>query len=161
MNTWLTDESPTERTITPAQRQQLQAASPTRKLADFRSELKTAPFAGNALFQSHTTLILALIGTELVLPIVVTGRMTMGRYDLEMDEKAHLDLMPYGGQRAGVSRMHAVLYRTQHTISLADLGSTNGTYLNGMRLVPHQPRLLREGDEIRLGNMQFHVSFGK
>jgi hypothetical protein len=83
----------------------------------------------------------------------------IGRHDGKLGEKAHLDLTPYGGLRAGVSRMHAVLYRTQHTISLADLGSTNGTYLNSMKLVPHQPRFLRDGDEVGLGNMQFHVSF--
>jgi pSer/pThr/pTyr-binding forkhead associated (FHA) protein len=36
---------------------------------------------------------------------------------------------------------------------LIDLGSANGTYVNGERLEPHVPRLLRQGDRLRLGRV--------
>jgi len=40
---------------------------------------------------------------------------------------------------------------------VVDLDSTNGTFLNGMRIMPHQPRILRDGDEIRLGLLKIIV----
>lgn len=39
-----------------------------------------------------------------------------------------------------------------------DLKSTRGTYVNGSRLVPHQWRVLGNGDEIRFGKVAFTVS---
>jgi hypothetical protein len=49
-----------------------------------------------------------------------------------------------------ISRRHARLYRLADGVWLEDLGSTNGTYINGDRLtVPYR---LRDGDEVKLGN---------
>jgi DNA-binding CsgD family transcriptional regulator len=48
------------------------------------------------------------------------------------------------------SRLHAVLERFEAGWILRDLGSTNGTYVNGRRLVRDQR--LRPGDEITVGN---------
>jgi pSer/pThr/pTyr-binding forkhead associated (FHA) protein len=49
-----------------------------------------------------------------------------------------------------ISRRHARLYCGADGVWLEDLGSTNGTYINGDRLtVPYR---LRDGDEVRLGN---------
>lgn len=49
----------------------------------------------------------------------------------------------------GVSRRHARLMREGEVYILEDLGSSNGTYLNGERLVERSP--LKSGDQIRLG----------
>jgi two-component system, NtrC family, sensor kinase len=48
-----------------------------------------------------------------------------------------------------VSRHHAELRRGERDFSLADLGSSNGTYVNGKRI--HQHRL-GSGDQIQLGS---------
>ena len=50
---------------------------------------------------------------------------------------------------SAVSRRHARLMREGEGYVLEDLGSSNGTYLNGERLVGR--RLLKSGDQIRLG----------
>ncbi|MEW6240586.1 MAG: FHA domain-containing protein [Chloroflexota bacterium] len=50
---------------------------------------------------------------------------------------------------AAVSRRHARLMRDGDGYALEDLGSSNGTYLNGERLTGRRP--LKNGDEIRLG----------
>ena len=50
---------------------------------------------------------------------------------------------------AEVSRRHARLIRNGDTYLLEDLGSTNGTFVNGRRLVG--PILLQPGDEVKLG----------
>ncbi|HEX9840751.1 MAG TPA: FHA domain-containing protein [Anaerolineales bacterium] len=50
---------------------------------------------------------------------------------------------------SAVSRRHARLMREGEGYMLEDLGSSNGTYLNGERLVEQRP--LKSGDQIRLG----------
>jgi DNA-binding winged helix-turn-helix (wHTH) protein len=50
-----------------------------------------------------------------------------------------------------VSRLHARLELDHEQITLIDLNSTNGTYVNGERLPPGQPRRLRAGDKISFG----------
>lgn len=48
-----------------------------------------------------------------------------------------------------VSRLHAVLENLGFTWSIRDMGSRNGTYLNGERISAE--RVLRSGDEVRIG----------
>ena len=49
-----------------------------------------------------------------------------------------------------VSRVHAVIVRYGGGWCVRDVGSTNGTFLNGQRLMGEQ--VLRAGDEIRIGS---------
>lgn len=49
----------------------------------------------------------------------------------------------------GVSRAHAVVEVAGGEVSVRDLGSTNGTFLNGRRV---ETARLRDGDELRFGN---------
>jgi pSer/pThr/pTyr-binding forkhead associated (FHA) protein len=51
------------------------------------------------------------------------------------------------------SREHAVIRREGRKVLLEDLGSTNGTYLNGERLL--QVVQLRDGDQIKVGDVAF------
>lgn len=50
-----------------------------------------------------------------------------------------------------VSRIHATIHVEQGVYSIEDVGSANGTYLNGMALTPGTPYRLRTGDKICLG----------
>lgn len=53
---------------------------------------------------------------------------------------------------SGVSRRHAMLVRSPDGgLSLSDLGSANGTQLNGVDLVPGVAAPLKDGDSIALG----------
>ena len=49
-----------------------------------------------------------------------------------------------------VSRFHAVLENLGYAWSVRDLGSRNGTYVNGEKISAE--RVLRSGDELRVGN---------
>jgi pSer/pThr/pTyr-binding forkhead associated (FHA) protein len=51
------------------------------------------------------------------------------------------------------SREHAVIRREGRKLILKDQGSTNGTYLNGERLL--NPVQLRDGDQVRVGDIVF------
>ena len=151
----------TEPSVMPVMQKRLQAASKTIKVDTSNLRLEVKSLTGNALVQKQTTVMLGLIGTGIVLTIDLADRLTIGRQELDTSNQVDIDLMPYEGREKGISRRHATLCRTRHTLSLVDLNSTNGTYLNGIRLIPHQPRLLRDGDEICLGNMRFQMRFAE
>jgi transcriptional regulator with GAF, ATPase, and Fis domain len=51
-----------------------------------------------------------------------------------------------------VSRHHCILTRRGQQFTIADCGSANGTYVNGLPLREHQ---LRNGDEIEIGQSMF------
>jgi adenylate cyclase len=52
-----------------------------------------------------------------------------------------------------VSRRHALIHAQTGGYHLVDLGSSNGTLLNGRRI--HAPELLQDGDRIFIGNAHF------
>ena len=57
---------------------------------------------------------------------------------------------------SSVSRMHArFALDREGRMTIRDLNSTNGTWLNGERLLPNECRALQEGDHVLLGRMQF------
>ncbi len=60
---------------------------------------------------------------------------------------------------AQVSRRHARVLSEGGRLTLEDLGSTNGTKLNGEALGPNEPRALAEGDTLRFGGVEFKLSF--
>jgi adenylate cyclase len=51
---------------------------------------------------------------------------------------------------SGVSRQHASIRREHHDYWLVDLGSANGSYVNGVELT--SARVLRNGDRVQFGN---------
>ncbi|MFC2015789.1 FHA domain-containing protein [Chloroflexota bacterium] len=55
----------------------------------------------------------------------------------------------------GVSRRHARIQRVSQGWVLADLGSTNGTFVNGQPI--GESYLLRPGDRVVIGSSQFEV----
>jgi len=54
-----------------------------------------------------------------------------------------------------VSRLHARLIRYQQGWAVEDQGSTNGTFLNGVRVYHGEPRMLQVGDVVRVGPAKF------
>lgn len=56
----------------------------------------------------------------------------------------------------GASREHSRLEQEGGTWQVLDLGTPNGTYVNGQRLEPHAPRPLEAGDEIRISRTVLH-----
>ncbi len=65
-----------------------------------------------------------------------------------------IDLGPYGGSQAGVSRRHGRLVRQGDEWWVEDLGSTNGTFLNGVKVEPNHLKKLKNGDIIRCGQVE-------
>ena len=72
----------------------------------------------------------------------------------------YVDFADYSGYLKGVSRAHARLNVTpEHYLTITDLSSSNGTFVNGHRLTPHEPYNLKDSDLIQLGKLEMKVFF--
>lgn len=59
-----------------------------------------------------------------------------------------------------LSRRHAILRLQDGRLTIEDVGSTNGTIVDGMRLTAGQPRPLRNGAQIVMGEIRFTLTEG-
>ena len=88
--------------------------------------------------------------TEQRIPLAGT-QMRIGRRSAARDLEPEIDLAGPSPDR-GISRLHALLLaRPDGSWAVLDLGSANGTLLNGRRIAAGDVIPLREGDRINLG----------
>jgi hypothetical protein len=59
----------------------------------------------------------------------------------------------------GVSREHMCIFQNGSAVKVEDLGSINGTLLNGRRLDPYLPEILQDGDQLQAGRLLIEVKF--
>jgi pSer/pThr/pTyr-binding forkhead associated (FHA) protein len=85
--------------------------------------------------------------------------LVIGRRDPITNELPAIDLTNFDALNKGISRRHAALVRKDTSLHIIDKGSPNGTFLNGQRLVQNQPRVVRNGDDIRFGHLAVRVEF--
>jgi hypothetical protein len=143
-------QKPTERTL---------SVLPTKKVNNTSSDLASRITWGTARFGMDSMVVLHI--RDVAEPVILrpADKLIFGRSDNNSTTKPDIDFTPYGALEKGVSRIHAAIIHEDDSLTLIDLGSANGTHLNGQRLVPEQPRILRDGDEIRLGRLVTHIYF--
>ncbi len=113
--------------------------------------------AGTSEAQRETMLIIIPpSGRQLTLP--AEGEAVIGRLDATRGVFPNIDLTPEGGLEGGVSRRHARIHKQKAQYFIEDLGSANGTFLNGQRLTPYLPHPLHDNDELQLGRVRIQVS---
>ncbi len=88
----------------------------------------------------------------------------VGRRDPMSNIFPEVDLSKFDPQTK-ISRRHARIWREGGEFMVEDLGSSNGTYIlpvvrDTMRLQPHQPQLLTNGDKLKLGDTTLHFVLG-
>lgn len=115
--------------------------------------------AGSSEFLENMMLRLEVDGAPTPIVLAPKAETTVGRRDPATGTMPDIDMTAYAGYRLGVSRTHAIIRLRDHQLEIYDLGSSNGTAVNGVRLVPHKPHLIRDGDEITLGKMSIRVLF--
>ncbi len=114
---------------------------------------------GTANFGHNSTILLQVRGAPKPLEVNPKGELIIGRAAADNTIRPDIDLGPYNAEELGVSRLHAALKRLDNTIAITDLDSKNHTYINGQRLHSHEVRVLRDGDEIRLGKLPITITF--
>lgn len=89
--------------------------------------------------------------------ISLNEQIRVGRADPTVSLYPEVDLTADGGAEFGVSRLHATISRSEEGVVIVDMSSTNGTILNNYTLPAELPYPLKNGDELRLGNLLIHV----
>jgi hypothetical protein len=132
----------------------------TRALNDTDFE-DSVPRWGTARFNARMNLVLTVpdTSTSFVFDAERIEELVIGRQDPATGISPDIDLRDHGAIEKGVSRRHATIVRRNGSLSIVDQGSPNGTFLNGQRLVANQPRVLRDGDDVRLGHLVLRVTF--
>lgn len=98
-----------------------------------------------------------LMDSGQILPLSIRNEYTLGRVSEGQPVMPDIDLTPYNAYANGVSRLHALIRRDGKRIVVMDLGSANGSFVNGKRLTPNVERLLSHGDVVVLGKLKFQV----
>jgi serine/threonine-protein kinase len=130
-------------------------------LDDFNSVAQNGP----TTIPPFTTPTLDIV--NVTLHVVETGELltledntefVLGRSDEKYNVHPDVDLTPFEAYKKGVSRRHAAIkIGNKNEVSLVDLESTNGTWLNGAKVSPQIPIPLHQGDIIALGKLALQV----
>jgi hypothetical protein len=78
------------------------------------------------------------------------GRADEKPVDIDLDDQESPD-------RVWVSRQHALITFEEGALTLEDLNSSNGTYVNRTRVYPGQKQPLNPGDVIQVGTVQMKL----
>lgn len=132
---------------------------PTRQLDDSMADLSARATWGSASFSGASAIVIHIRDASDPVVVELKDQLIVGRADTTSPRQPNIDMTPYGALEKGVSRIHAAIERNEDVLTLVDMGSSNGTHLNGQRLVPDSPRVLRDGDEVRFGKMVTHIYF--
>lgn len=117
------------------------------------------PRWGTASLGAKRQVLLHVRGYDQPLAVSIGGELELGRADVVTGRMPAIALDDYQAAELGVSRRHAALVLEDDALKIVDLGSSNATFLNGQKLIPGQLRILRDGDELRLGKLIIRVQF--
>ncbi len=118
---------------------------------------------GNDYFSIDSTLVLVIASSNFtykIQPQRFKHETVIGRSE-GSTMKPDLDLSAHNAGEMGVSRLHVALQfnAKNNLLSVSDMKSANGTFINGQKLFPGEVRVLRDGDELRLGRLVMNVFF--
>jgi hypothetical protein len=96
---------------------------------------------------------------EVEMPLEVVTH--LGRVDAASSVFPEIDLSNDSDLSHGVSRRHARIMKQGGLVVIEDMGSINGTFVNGRRLDPYLPEVIKDGDILHLGKLQLEVEIKK
>jgi hypothetical protein len=123
--------------------------------------LPQAEREGNVQFEPDCTAVLQIIQqctATIQLALAPSSPTVLGRSVLP-EHGDLLDLTAFNAFQHGVSRHHCQFERRRNRLVVTDLGSSNGTYLNGEPLLPYKQYIVADGDGLAVGTLQFRVTF--
>lgn len=103
---------------------------------------------------SDLAITLNLVDTGQVIHLQGQSQYLLGRAAEGLIPCPDIDLTPYEAFSQGVSRQHALLKITGPRVYIMDLGSSNGTRINGQKINPRVEFPVNHGDVIALGKLK-------
>lgn len=121
----------------------------TQELKDQITKVHPPPTEGMLFF---------LLNVGEPIGLVTEKEFTLGRAEA-MNNEFLVNLDEFQAYAMGVSRRHAQIKAAGDKYELIDLNSSNGTWLNGERLLPNKQHDLLSGSVIQLGRLQLVVVY--
>lgn len=98
-----------------------------------------------------------ILDADQLLPLIGGKEYTIGRISGNQPILPDIDLSPFNAYEGGVSRLHATIRIKKNLVTVTDLGSANGTRINGKKINAHEPHTLANGDILTLGKFKAQV----
>jgi hypothetical protein len=126
---------------------------------DFFSEMFSGEFPNSldTANQSGAAMWLSILDYGELVAVPDRKEFTLGRASSDQPIIPDIDLTPFNAYKAGVSRLHATIRLDGEKMSIVDLGSANGTQLNGEKIEPNVPYDLMHGDVVKLGRLKIQI----
>jgi predicted component of type VI protein secretion system len=132
--------------------QKVQTVETLREIEHNTDQIRPAP-----TLPLQSWISLHIVESGQILPLAERAEFTLGRSADGQPIVPDVDLSSYNAYANGVSRLHAAIKLVNNRIVVLDLGSSNGTYLNGVRLSPCIETPVAHGDLIYLGKLKIQV----
>jgi len=131
----------------------------TQKFAPDSEEMRSAIYYNDQLpsQEDKAWISLHLLDEGTIIPVSERAEFTLGRLSENQPIEPDIDLSQFKGFDSGVSRLHAIIRHNQGNTIIVDLGSSNGTYVNGTRIMPNIEQPLRHGDIVALGKLKMQI----
>lgn len=107
--------------------------------------------------KSTALVVFKILETGQTIPLEDGEEFTLGRISGSQPILPDIDLTPYKAYEGGVSRLHATIKIDRDQITITDLGSANGTRINGTKIPAYTPQRLVNGDRVTLGKFQIEI----
>lgn len=113
------------------------------------------------VINSDSIICLTLIDSTKTVALSGRTEYTIGRVTEGQPILPDVDLSPFEAYSQGVSRLHAAIKILNKHVAIMDLGSSNGTRVNGQKIVPNVDYPLKHGDLLALGRLKLQILFKK
>jgi hypothetical protein len=100
---------------------------------------------------------LSIMDAGVIIPLEGQTVFTIGRSAEGQPILPDIDLAPYQAYDYGISRLHASISLGNQQTLVTDLGSANGTRLNGDIFPAHKPISVNHGDILTLGKFNIQL----
>lgn len=97
------------------------------------------------------------VDTGQIMNLEMGKEYTIGRKHKSQSVIPDIDLSLFNAYDWGISRLHASITSRQDSVSITDIGSSNGTWVNGKRIPANQPAQLKHGDIFYLGKLKIQL----
>lgn len=124
----------------------------TGELTEEQARPESAGHTGYLTGRNMPAITLTHLGGKLPEIVITDDNFVLGRSSDSVDGAV---------PDASVSRIHCKISQVGNKIAVIDLGSANGTFVNGSRLRSGEARYITDNDTLRIGKCDFLIKFPK
>jgi pSer/pThr/pTyr-binding forkhead associated (FHA) protein len=126
-------------------------------IPDAATKIKPPPFPAPPIEHKNAQIALRVLDSDEMIFLHSKEEFSLGRATAGQPIVPDIDLTPHNAYETGVSRLHGSLNISSRPITIQDLGSVNGTRVNGKKLAPHSKTSLSNGDILTLGKLKLQI----